>query len=145
MKYTCKVLLGTEDLSDAFWLRQRVFTDEQGYAADIDVDDNDPVAFHAVVYADLKPVATARAFEGESEGEYRFGRVCTLKEHRKLGLGRLMLSMLELTVLQNGGSSVVLHAQTQAQPFYEKCGYTAQGGVYMEDGGPHVTMRKKLK
>ncbi|MBQ1234797.1 MAG: GNAT family N-acetyltransferase [Oscillospiraceae bacterium] len=144
MAFTVKVLLGSEDLSDAFRLRQRVFTDEQGYPADIDVDENDARAFHAVVYHDLKPVATARAFQSETDGEYRFGRVCNLKEYRKRGLARLMLHTLELVVRQNGGRSVVLHSQTQAQGFYEKCGYTAEGDVYMEDGGPHITMRKSL-
>ena len=139
-----KTLYGTEDLSVPFDLRQQVFTLEQGFPAEIDVDELDPVAIHTVVYVGGVPAGTARAFLTQLPGQYQIGRVCVLKPQRKLGLGKVLIDQLEFAAKVNGGTCVVLHAQCYAQGFYEKCGYHTVGEPFDEDGCPHITMEKNL-
>lgn len=49
-----------ELLTDAFSLRQQVFTQEQGFPADIDVDEYDESALHVVLYLNDQPAAVLR-------------------------------------------------------------------------------------
>lgn len=49
-----------ELVNHAFQLRQQVFTHEQGFPADIDVDEYDDNALHVVLYIDHTPVAVLR-------------------------------------------------------------------------------------
>ena len=43
-----------------------------------------------------------------------------------------------------GRDEVVLHAQTQAEPFYAASGYAPEGERFMEEGIEHIQMRKPL-
>ena len=55
-----------------------------------------------------------------------------------------MLAFLESEAAKRGASKIILHAQIQAQPFYEKNGYIAEGEPFLEESTPHITMMKKL-
>ncbi|MDY4474645.1 GNAT family N-acetyltransferase [Mitsuokella sp.] len=39
---------------------------------------------------------------------------------------------------------LVLSAQIQARPFYEKLGYRASGEEYLDEYCPHIRMEKEL-
>ena len=43
-----------------------------------------------------------------------------------------------------GGKRVYISAQCQAQPFYQRLGYTAYGEVYLDEHCPHIDMEKYL-
>ncbi|GAM63091.1 GNAT family acetyltransferase yjcF [Vibrio ishigakensis] len=60
-----------------------MFSEEQGIDSALDFDGQDKDAMHALVIAEGKPVGTGRVL---SDGH--IGRVCVLKSHRGLGLGR---------------------------------------------------------
>ncbi|RZQ64842.1 GNAT family N-acetyltransferase [Amycolatopsis suaedae] len=75
----------------------------------------------------------------EPSGGYRIGRVVTAQHARGTGLGaRLMEAALEVV----GDAPCVLGAQIQAGGFYAKFGFTPSGPEYLEDGIPHVEMRR---
>ncbi|SFA89036.1 ElaA protein [Amycolatopsis marina] len=75
----------------------------------------------------------------EPDGGYRIGRVCTSVKARGTGLAaRLMRAALESI----GDAESVLDAQTYATGFYAKFGYRPEGAEYLEDGIPHVVMRR---
>lgn len=140
-----KILPPGDSLVDAFAVRKAVFVEEQGFSQKTEFDATDTVATHIVFYEDGAPVATGRVFaEGDSPAQYHLGRIAILKPWRKTGLGRLLMAALEDTAQKNGAASVILGAQCQARPFYEKCGYTAFGDVYDEEGCPHIYMQKEL-
>lgn len=127
---------------EAHFIRQTVFVEEQGFEEEFDTIDN--TAVHAVGFADGTPIATGRIFPAEEDGAYYLGRLAVLKDFRKGGTGSKMLSFLENEAAKRGASKIILHAQIQAQPFYEKNGYIAKGEPFLEESAPHITMIKKL-
>ena len=135
-----------ENLADAFKVRHIVFVDEQGFAAEIEVDEKDPTAHHIVVYDEAgNPIATARTFpETPGSDHYIIGRVAVLKSFRGTGLGMFIMDETEKLAAKLGARFVKLGSQVQAIGFYEKCGYTEHGERYYEEHCEHVDMLKEL-
>ncbi|MFJ5963745.1 GNAT family N-acetyltransferase [Bacillus sp. NPDC093026] len=129
---------------DAYFVRKEVFVKEQGVPLDIEIDELEEEAIHFVIYHDdNKPQAAARLriIEGSKA---KLERICVLKEARSLGLGRKLLEALEEEATARGAQEAVMHAQVQAQPFYEKKGYQAVSEPFEEAGIIHVKMTKTL-
>lgn len=134
---TGKWLTGGEDLSAAMEIRQKVFTEEQGFAPEADQDAFDAQAMHVLMSDDGKPVATGRMyFDG---AKLFFGRICVLKEYRGQSVGDLMVRLMMLRGF-DFADKIYLHAQQQAAGFYERLGFTQQGEPFLEEGAPHVHM-----
>lgn len=140
-----QVFLGTNQAESqlAFQVRDLVFTQEQGYPAEIDIDEYDVSAWHVVISEDGTPLATARLIE--VHGKHKIGRVAVVKHARKRGLGLQVMQVLIEKAQTLGIDEIVLHSQTHAQGFYERLGFEAFGDVFLEDGQPHIAMVRKLK
>ncbi|GAB3683325.1 GNAT family N-acetyltransferase [Saccharopolyspora dendranthemae] len=76
----------------------------------------------------------------DPDGTYRIGRVCTAKSARGLGLGR---KLMRAAVAEVQNSPAVLSAQTYAKDFYASFGFVETGEEYLEDGIPHIDMRRE--
>ena len=124
--------------NDAYKIRIKVFGDEQGFVDEIDKIDT--VATHFVVYYDDTAVATCRVFE--KDNSYILGRFAVLKDYRKKGIGRFLLSEVEKYVKSKGYNSLFLHSQLRAVEFYKKCGYNTFGEIELEENYPHIWMEK---
>jgi ElaA protein len=74
----------------------------------------------------------------DPDGAHRIGRVCTAKDARGTGLGALLMTAAMDHI---GDAAAVLEAQTYAQNFYARYGFTPTGAPYLEDGIEHITMR----
>ena len=132
------------DLSAAFKVRTNVFVDEQGFSAELEVDDTDPIAHHIVFFENDEPIATARTFPCDNNPDfYVIGRVAVCKSHRGGGTGIKLMAAIENIAAELGASGFTLGAQIRALPFYEKCGYTAYGEHYFEEYCEHVHMKKR--
>lgn len=126
---------------DARAIRVEVFVDEQGFLEEFDeIDDR---AFHIVLYKDKKAVATGRIFEKYNK-IYKFGRIAVKKDFRQQNFGRKIMHKLEQVAKENGAIKIELSSQYHAKEFYEKCGYTVVGDVYLEENSPHIMMEKVL-
>lgn len=125
---------------DALSVRVAVFTDEQGYSADLETDEKDDISVHAVVYDGGAPVATGRLFfENDA---WHIGRVCVLPAHRGKKYGDLVVRMLCSRAFEsNAKHDIILHSQLPAKGLYEKIGFVQQGHIFTEEGQPHVLMR----
>ncbi|EID53222.1 GNAT family N-acetyltransferase [Saccharomonospora xinjiangensis] len=76
----------------------------------------------------------------EDGGIERIGRVCTAGFARGIGVGDLVMrAAMELT----GNAECVLDAQTYATGFYARFGFRPEGEEFVEDGIPHITMRRE--
>lgn len=145
---------------DALSVRDAVFTQEQGFAAEIDHDALDKESWQLVLYQPSTvtdcsetvsiepgrsvPVGTLRFFLNE-EGDYQIGRVAILKAFRGQNLGALMLrEALKKCAALALSHRVILHSQTHAKGFYERYGFVAEGEEFLEDGEPHITMTRSL-
>ena len=73
------------------------------------------------------------------------GRMAVASAVRGQGIGAEVLARLEDRARERGLPSVELHAQLHARAFYDKAGYASYGGVYVEAGIDHVSMRKQLR
>ncbi|MCW0216470.1 MAG: GNAT family N-acetyltransferase [Pseudonocardia sp.] len=131
--------VGATELQALLALRVAVFVVEQECAyQEVDGRDLEPGTWHAWVPG---PDGTVLSCLGvlTDPGGRRIGRVCTAKAARGAGhAARLMAAALE----EIGAAPSVLDAQTYAQAFYARFGYTPAGDEFVEDGIPHVTMRR---
>lgn len=142
--YTAKILLPGDDTADVIRVRTAVFVDEQGFSAELEFDDIDPVCHHVLLYEGETPIATGRVFPAEEvPGLFVIGRVAVCKEYRG-GTGRLLMMVLETTARELGACAVTLGAQERVVHFYETLGYVPYGEIYMDEFCPHINMRKQL-
>lgn len=142
MKKQYIILQKPDNLDECFFVRKKVFVDEQKFDADIEIDEIDDFASHIKLMIDEKPVATARYFL--EDGKYHIGRFCILKEYRKLGLGHEIIAEIEKDIKQKGHDYICLSAQFPVREFYAKAGFLQVSEVYMEEDYPHIKMEKHL-
>jgi predicted GNAT family N-acyltransferase len=136
-------IAGPADRPEVVALRTRVFVEEQGVPPDIERDDADATAVHAVSRDDAgRVVATGRLLE--RDGTAVIGRMAADAAVRGQGHGAAVLAVLHREAVRRGFREVELHAQVSARGFYERAGYTAVGEEYDEAGIAHVTMRRVL-
>ena len=134
------VLLPWERVSEhAYLIRKQVFIAEQGVPEELELDELDLSALHALAYQDGQCVGTGRLVN-LGNGQAQIGRMAVLPNFRGQGIGREILERLLLAATAEGVSSLILHAQLTAMPFYEKLGFVGQGSLYKEAGIPHRNM-----
>jgi predicted GNAT family N-acyltransferase len=134
---------GPADWPELAALRTRVFVEEQGVPPEIERDDADATAVHAVSRdAAGRVVATGRLLS--RDGVAVIGRMAADPAVRGQGHGTAVLAELHRQAVLRGLREVELHAQLGARGFYERAGYTAVGEEYEEAGIAHVTMRRAL-
>ena len=134
--------LESPEAQDALLLRNQVFVEEQGFYDDVEEIDN--TAWHLVLYEDGKLMGCARMFF-ESEGVLHAGRIAVRKEYRGKHRGSLVMDELYKKAEELGARKILLGAQYQAVPFYEKQGYTVCSEEYLDQGYPHFNMEKEIK
>ncbi|AWH53933.1 GNAT family N-acetyltransferase [Stenotrophomonas sp. ESTM1D_MKCIP4_1] len=121
-------------------VRQRVFVQEQGIAAELERDALDPVCAHVLALdADGQPVGTGRLTP-----DGRIGRMAVLASHRSQGVGEALLDTLVAAGQALGLAEVHLHAQLPARDFYARQGFLPEGEVFEEAGIGHQQMRRRL-
>ncbi|HJV02712.1 MAG TPA: GNAT family N-acetyltransferase [Burkholderiaceae bacterium] len=133
------IRLGTwDDLhADAKAIRFEVFVAEQNVPADIELDDMDAVCLHAVAYdAAGQAIGTGRLLP-----DGHIGRMAVRKMARGSGVGGALLQALMAQARARGDRRVVLSAQTQAAPFYQRHGFSIAGEEFYEAGIAHIDMQ----
>ncbi len=129
------------DLSDAKQVRQAVFIEEQQIPPELEYDDWDAKAVHAVAYDENGlPVATGRLLL-EEDGSFHIGRVAVRRECRKKGYGDFVVRMLLDRAFQCGAKEVCILAQTTAVGFYQTIGFQVCGGPCQDAGIEHYPMK----
>jgi YbgC/YbaW family acyl-CoA thioester hydrolase len=125
-------------------IRSTVFIDEQKIPADMEWDAADAECLHAVAYNRFGvPLATGRLLE-HVPGTAKIGRMAVLAPMRGSGVGRAVLDALMAAARQRGEREVLLHAQTSAEAFYQRAGFSARGPRFEEAGIAHVEMLRVL-
>jgi predicted GNAT family N-acyltransferase len=131
------------DLDAAHALRHEVFVVGQGVPVEVEQDQLDATAVHAVAYDGEKLVGTGR-FVGEPGSPAQVGRMAVDAAARGRGIGAAVLRLLERAAVRRGHPEILLHAQATAIGFYERAGYLPVGDRFLEAGIEHLTMRKPL-
>jgi YbgC/YbaW family acyl-CoA thioester hydrolase len=129
---------------DAQAIRTAVFVDEQKIPADMEWDEADVAAVHAVALNRFgRPLATGRLLQ-HVPGVAKIGRMAVTQTMRSSGVGRAVLDALMKAARERGDREALLHAQLSAAPFYTRAGFTTRGAVFEEAGIPHIEMVRSL-
>ncbi|WP_191600782.1 GNAT family N-acetyltransferase [Marinomonas algicola] len=122
------------------FVRKQVFILEQGIDEQDEWDAHDETSVHFVSFGTTAvPTGVARL---TSNGQ--IGRMAVLPSYRHQGYASLILRKAIQVAREMGHRKVFLHAQTDAQSFYEKQDFTTNGKMFLEAGIFHVLMERDI-
>ena len=118
-------------------VREEVFVLEQKITLCAELDEEDLRCIHICLLEEGKIVAYARCFA--DEGVAHIGRVLSTVRGKGFGLAVMRTAM---TVCRErlGCRHIVVHAQQQVIPFYEKLGFRITSEIFDECGILHRRM-----
>ncbi|WP_430614675.1 GNAT family N-acetyltransferase [Flavobacterium sp. JP2137] len=125
-------------------LRSEVFVVEQNCVY-MDIDGKDFDADHLMIWSGSDLAAYARIFDRGAyfEQAAAIGRVIVSPRHRSFGLGHQLIKQgLEHLEGEYQVTTTEISAQEYLQKFYEKHGFVKTSDRYLEDGIPHIQMRR---
>ena len=128
-----------EASQEAYPIRKKVFVEEQGVPENMELDEHDPSAKHALAYQDDLCVGTGRLVRLDNH-HAQIGRMAVLSAYRNQSIGKAILTNLIELAKAEGVLSLILHSQISATPFYTKFGFIAEGPIYDEAGIAHRNM-----
>ena len=140
--------LTTTELYELLRLRCDVFVVEQACAyPELDGRDTEPATGHHWITDEAadavagEPVIVAylRTLV-EGDGTTRIGRVVTAPSARGRGLAALLVEHVGTVT----AGPITLDAQSYLTDWYRDLGYEVDGPEFVEDGIPHVPMRRRM-
>ena len=127
---------------DGRTIRQSIFIEEQKFSNEFDSIDD--YATHILCYLDGKLCGYARIYSEDDKSTFHLGRVCVVKDYRKMKLGSKIMNKAEEVAIKKGATKIELSAQCRVIPFYNSLGYTTEGEEYLDEWCPHIKMVKHL-
>ena len=125
-------------------VRAEVFVQEQGIPPDLELDEADHGALHALALNRMgMPLATGRLLQ-HAPGVGRLGRMAVIASMRGSSVGQRVLAALLSAAVARGDHTVVAHAQLSAVNFYRRFGFVEHGPYFEEAGIGHVEMVRVL-
>ncbi|NKI27930.1 GNAT family N-acetyltransferase [Arenibacter sp. 6A1] len=136
--------LNTDELYDILQLRSEVFVVEQDCVYQ-DLDGKDKKALHIIGRKNDVIVAYTRVFKaGDYFEEASIGRVVVKKNQRSYGYGEvIMKASIKAIETYFDTKTIRISAQQYLMKFYNSLGFQVFGEGYLEDGIPHIGMKKK--
>ena len=122
------------EFREVYRIREVVFIDEQNVPRHLEIENEEAEYF--LLIKDGRTLATGRYRDLGTY--YKVERMAVLKESRGQGIGRVLLKHMMEEIPRD--KTTILHAQTHAKEFYEKCGFIASGDVFYEADIPHYKM-----
>lgn len=121
-------------------LRGEVFVVGQQIYMEADVDEQDPLCHHVMVWLDDELVGTARLLPIDHGKVIKVGRVAVAQSQRGRGVGGAMMRALQLWIHQVPGRSGTMSAQAHLENWYSQLGWVRDSGPFMEAGIEHLGM-----
>lgn len=135
--------LSLPELYSVLQLRSEVFVVEQNCVYQ-DIDGKDEKALHVIGELDGQTVAYCRLFKpGDYFDQASIGRVIVKETFRDKKWGHdLIREAIEAITIHFGESQITISAQLYLKKFYESHGFKQTSEEYLEDGIPHIEMKK---
>lgn len=140
--------LSAQQLYAVLALRCEVFVVEQRCAyLDVDGQDLQAENRHVLGMEQDELLAYARILSPDrSEADVKIGRVIISSKARGLNLGNQLMAQAIASCEQHWpGRAQFLSAQAHLEAFYQRHGFIAVSDSYLEDGIPHIDMRRAVK
>ena len=124
-------------------LRNDILLEPAGmpYAEDVFVDDEEST--HCACYDDGELVACC-VLTALDDDAVRLRQMAVAEDRQKQGIGAKLIAFAESEAKGFDFKEMTLHAQRQAEGFYESCGFHSYGDEFMEAGIRHIMMKKSL-
>lgn len=138
--------LAIEQLYEILRLRTEVFVVEQQCPyQEVDGQDLQGDTCHLMAWQADRLIAYLRLLDPETQGgDVVIGRVVIAVTARGTGLGHEMLAeALNQAERRWPAVPIFLSAQAHLQGYYARYGFIAVGEEYVEDGIPHIGMRRE--
>lgn len=136
--------LTTAELYEILRARSEIFIMEQRINYQ-DMDGTDYKSLHCFFHEGEKITAYLRAYYRDGDADaVQIGRVLTLRHGGGLGKRLIQESMAAIRD-RMPCSKMCMDAQKHAVGFYEKFGFKAVSGEFMEEGIVHVAMELEVK
>ena len=123
-------------------MRKEVFVKGQGVPADLEIDDKEDKSIHFLIKNDQQLMATCRIRVIDDYAKLE--RMAVKSDYRGQGIGSLLINKVEEFAQKKNLAKIKLHAQLQAQGFYQNNNYQLVSDEFMEAGIKHVKMEKKF-
>ncbi len=135
-----------EDIKSVMKLRRTVFIVEQNVPEEREIDRYDLSADHFLVLLKEKPVGCGRArfYNDSSKKTGKIERMAIIEPFRRKNIGRKLMEHLMDYCIKRQCDQILVHAQCRAVGFYEKCGFSSRGEVFLDAGIEHIEMIKEL-
>lgn len=133
-----------DDLSDCFDIRREVFVNEQGFSEESVFDSIDKNCHHLCVYneSDNTIIATARLFKVKNN--FECGRICVLQQHRKKGIGTVIMQGIELKSMLLGATTLFIKSTFESAAFFKSIGFVIAADLQTIEASDYVEMKKSL-
>ena len=135
--------LSLSELYNVIQLRSEVFVVEQNCVYQ-DIDGKDQKALHVIGEYNGETVAYCRIFKsGDYFEQSSIGRVIVKETYRDKKWGHdLIREAIEAIKNSFGETGITISAQLYLKKFYENHGFVQTSEEYLEDGIPHIEMKK---
>lgn len=135
--------LSLSELYNVLQLRSEVFVVEQNCVYQ-DIDGKDQKALHMIGEYNGETVAYCRIFKsGDYFEQSSIGRVIVKETYRDKKWGHdLIREAIDAIKNAFGETEITISAQLYLKKFYESHGFIQTSEEYLEDGIPHIEMRK---
>lgn len=147
-----RLAVSAPDLVRCLALRRAVFIDEQAVPEVLELDGHDHDALHFICVDDddegdddKRPALGTARLRAIDTDTAKVQRVAVGRQHRRSGVGRLVMQALHDEARKRGHRRIRLSSQVSAIEFYEGLGYVAEGGIYDDAGIPHRDMELSLE
>ena len=125
--------------------REEVFIIEQNCIYK-DIDNVDLNAFHLMLKEQGEILAYLRILKiNENSNEISFGRVLVNKQERGKSYAKKIVEE-SITFIKNNlkEKTITIEAQVYLKEFYKTFGFVISSDEFLEDGIPHVWMKKEI-
>ena len=136
-----KEVSSKEEMDKSYFIRTRVFCEEQKISKEIEFDNLDHLCSHFLIFDGVKAIGTARVRQKEKD-LLKIERVAVLKEFRRLKAGSILIKNIIKHYLNlDYNKSIILHSQVAVADFYKNLSFSAYGNEFYEDGILHIAMK----
>jgi predicted GNAT family N-acyltransferase len=139
-----KILKPEDDLSEVLYIRNKVFVEEYGIPYNMEFDDMDGIAVHALAYERLTDTNTGIIGEQNKiaiatgrllyDGEYcRIEKISVLKEFRGKKYGDFIVRLLLNKAFIAGIERVYVDSYLSTEGFFKKIGFTRDSDGFIDE------------
>jgi predicted GNAT family N-acyltransferase len=133
---------GSPDYFETLELRTAILRTPLGKTLSTEDTDGEEKQLHFGCFSEQNLIACA-VIKIFNKGSYAKLRQMAVADNAQgKGIGKKLILKIENILREQGFKKLELSARKTAQGFYEKLGYQASGGYYLEQGIEHIKMQK---